>query len=93
MFVSNQGQGHILTLAHGHLHIKIKKKKKDYTIARDRVNEITFTQIKHNFSSLKADLLRVNIGPSALCSCGPIKETAEYFFFHCPSMVFIEIVY
>ena len=49
----------------------------------ERVNEIALTRIIHNCSSLKADLFRVNIGPSAYCSCGPLNETAEHYFFDC----------
>ena len=55
-----------------------------YKVARDRASEIAFTRIKHTCSSLKADLFGVNIVPSALCSCGPINETADHYFFHCP---------
>ena len=39
--------------------------------------------MKHNCSSLNADLNRVNIVPSALCSCGTANETAQHYFFDC----------
>ena len=63
---------------------QISEKPLHYKVSRDRASEIAFTRIKHTCSSLKADLFRVNIVPSALCSCGPIPETAEHYFFHCP---------
>ena len=47
-----------------------------YTISRERANEIYLTRIKHNCSSLNEDLNRVNIVPSALCSCGTANGTA-----------------
>lgn len=62
----------------------VNGKPPNYSVARDRANEIAFTRIKHNCSSLKADLFRVNIAPSALCNCGPVNETAEHYFFDCP---------
>ena len=39
--------------------------------------------MKHNCSSLNAGLNRVNIVPSALCSCGIANETAQHYFFDC----------
>ena len=65
---------------------KIKKKQEksvNYIVTGERVNEIALTRIKHNCSSLKADLFRVNIVPSAYCSCGPLNETAKHYFFDC----------
>ena len=52
-------------------------------IPRERANEISLTRIKHNCGSLNADLNRVNIVPSALCSCGTANETAQHYFFDC----------
>ena len=48
---------------------KIQEKPVNYIVTGKRVNEIALTRIKHNCSSLKADLFRVNIVPSAYCSC------------------------
>ena len=62
---------------------KIQEKPVNYIVTGERVNEIALTRIKHNCSSLKADLFRVNIVPSAYCSCGPLNETAEHYFFDC----------
>ena len=67
-----------------HRNKQISEKPLNYKVARDRASEIAFTRIKHTCSSLKADLFKINIVPSALCSCGPINETAEHYFFHCP---------
>ena len=44
--------------------------------------------MKHNCSSLHADLSRVNIVPSALCSCGTAIETAQHYFFDCNLFIF-----
>ena len=44
---------------------QVTDKPTNYTIPR----ETSLTRIKHNCSSLNADLKRVNIVPSALCSC------------------------
>ena len=63
---------------------QISEKPLNYKVARDRASKIALTRIKHTCSSLKADLFRVNIVPSALCSCGPTNETAEHYFFRCP---------
>ena len=62
---------------------KIQEKPVNYIVIGERVNEIAVTRIKHNCSNLKADLFRVNIVPSAYCSCGPLTETAEHYFFDC----------
>ena len=55
----------------------------NYMIPRERANEISLTRIKHNCSSLNADLNRVNIVLSALCSCGTANETTQHYFFDC----------
>ena len=39
--------------------------------------------MRHNCSSLNADLYRVNIIASPNCTCGPFIETAEHYFFEC----------
>ena len=49
---------------------QVTDKPTNYTIPRKRANGISLTRTKHNCSSLNADLNRVNIVPSALCSCG-----------------------
>ena len=55
---------------------------------------ISLTRIKHNCSSLNADVNRVNIVPSALCSCGTANETAQHYFFDCNLFIVpIETVY
>ena len=61
----------------------MQDKPVNYTITGERINEIAVTRIKHNCSSLKADLFRVNSVPSADCSCGPFTENAENYFFDC----------
>ena len=73
---------------------QVTDKPTNYTIPRERANEISLTQIKHNCSSLNADLNRVNIVPSALCSCGTANETAQYYFFSIVTyLLFLETVY
>ena len=62
---------------------QVTDKPTNYTIPRERANELSLTRIKHNCSSLNADLNRVNIVPSALCSCGTANETAHHYFFDC----------
>ena len=70
---------------------QVTNKPTNYTIPRERANEISLiTRIKHNFSSLNADLNKANIVPSALCSCGTANETAQHYFF---DLLFIETVY
>ena len=62
---------------------QVTDKPTNYTIPRERANEISLTRIKHNCISLNANLNRVNIVPSALCSCGTANETALHYFFDC----------
>ena len=62
---------------------QVTDKPTNYMIPRERANEISLTRIKHNCGSLNADLNRVNIVPSALCSCGTANETAQHYFFDC----------
>ena len=54
------------------------------SVSKERIYEIALTRIKHNCSSLNADLCRVKNVPSAICSCGGPSETSEHYFFHCP---------
>ena len=54
------------------------------SVSKERIYEIALTRKKHNCSSLNADLCRVKIVPSAICSCGGPSETSEHYFFHCP---------
>ena len=61
----------------------MQDKPVNYATTGEGINEIAVTRIKHNCSSLKADLFRVNIAPSADCSCGPFIENAEHYFFDC----------
>ena len=61
----------------------VTNKPTNYTIPRERANEISLTRIKHNCSSLNADLNRVSIVPSALCSCGTANETAKHYILDC----------
>ena len=68
--------------------IQVTDKPTNYTIPSKRANEIHLTGMKHNCSSLNADLNRVNIVPSALCSCGTAKETAQHYFFDCNLFMF-----
>ena len=44
-----------------------------------RKHGIVLTRIRHNCSSLNADLNSVNIVPSSSCTC----ETAQHYFFEC----------
>ena len=61
----------------------MRDKPVNYTITGERINEIALTRIKHSCSSLNSDLFRVNIAPTADCSCGSFTENAEHYFFDC----------
>lgn len=61
-----------------------KRKATTFPIRGDRQTEIALTRIRHNCSSLNADLFRVNIIASPNCTCGPFIETAQHYFFECP---------
>ena len=64
--------------------ITYKRKATSFQIRGGRSTEIALTRIRHNCSSLKADLYRVNIIASPNCTCcGPFLETAELHFFEC----------
>ena len=60
-----------------------KRTATSFLIRGDRSTEIALTRIRHNCSSLNADLYRVNIIASPNCTCGPFIETAEHYFFEC----------
>ena len=60
-----------------------KRKATSFLIRGDRSTEIALSRIRHNCSSLNADLYRVNIIASPNCICGPFIETAEHYFFEC----------
>ena len=49
----------------------------------ERVSSILLTRLRHNCSSLNADLFRVNIVSNPTCSCGAVLEDAKHFFFEC----------
>lgn len=49
----------------------------------ERKLNIALTRLRHNCSSLNADLHRVNIVPSSVCSCGAGIENAQHYFFEC----------
>ena len=50
-------------------------------IANTNKIEMALTRTKLNCNSLNADLCRVKIAPSAMCSCGESNETLEHYFF------------
>ena len=60
---------------------QFKHKATSFLIRGDRSTEIALTRIKHNCSSLNADLYRVNIIASPNCTCGPFIETAKHYFY------------
>ena len=60
-----------------------KDKANDILSIGERKHSIILTRIRHNCSSLNADLNRVNIVPSSACSCGANFETAQHYFFEC----------
>ena len=60
-----------------------KGKATSFLIRGDRSTEIALTRIRHNCSSLNADLYRVNIIANPNCTCDPFIETAEHYFFEC----------
>ena len=60
-----------------------KGKATSFLIRGDRSTEIALTRIRHNGSSLNADLYRVNIIANPNCTCDPFIETAEHYFFEC----------
>ena len=49
----------------------------------DRKYNIILTRIRHNCSSLKADLHRINIVSNPICHYGIDIENAGHFFFFC----------
>ena len=53
-----------------------------YQLAIESIN-IILTRIRHNCSSLKAELHRVNIVPNPICDCGIDIENAGHYFFFC----------
>lgn len=56
---------------------------RNYSFEGERVSSILLTRIRHNCSSLNADLFRVNIVLNPMCSCGAVFEDANHFFFEC----------
>ena len=58
-------------------------KVNDFLSVRDRKYNIILTRIRHNCSSLKADLHRVNIVSNPICDCGIDIENAGHYFFFC----------
>lgn len=62
----------------------LQEKPTSYVVVGQRTHEISLVRIKHNCSSLNADLNRVNIVPSPFCTCGPNIENAYHYFFNCP---------
>ena len=63
--------------------LPINVRQQSFIIRGDRSTEIALTRIRHNCSSLNADLYRVNIITSPYCTCGPSIETAELYIFEC----------
>ena len=49
----------------------------------NRFVNVIQTRIRHNCSSLKSDLFRVNICDSPCCDCGQPVEDAYHYFFVC----------
>ena len=60
---------------------KTRKIVRNYPPDGERVSSIPLTRLRHNCSSLNADLFRVNIVSNPTCSCGAVLEDAEHFFF------------
>ena len=60
-----------------------KDKANDILSIGERKHSVILTRIRHNCSSLNADLNRVNIVPSSSCTCGANFETAQHYFFEC----------
>ena len=58
-------------------------KANDILSIGERKHSIILTRIRHNCSSLNADLNRLNIVPSSACTCGANFETAQHYFFEC----------
>ena len=58
-------------------------KANDILSTGERKHSIILTRIRHNCSSLNADLNRVNIVPSSACICCANFETAQHYFFEC----------
>ena len=70
------------TLSHFKNYIKKTCKiVRNYPSDGERVSYILLTRIRHNCSSLNADLFRVNIVLNPTCSCGAVFEDTEHFFF------------
>lgn len=62
---------------------KLPNKVSDALSVGERKYNIILTRIRHNSSSLHADLHRVNIIASPRCDCGANKEDADHFLFEC----------
>ena len=60
-----------------------KDKANDILSIGERKHSIILTRIRHNCSSLNADLNRVSIVPSSACTCGANFKTAQHYFFEC----------
>ena len=50
----------------------------------DRFANICHTQLRLSHSRLNSHLFRVNIVPSAACTCGTPSETTEHYLLYCP---------
>ena len=64
--------------------ITYKRKATSFLIRGDRSTEIALTRIRHNCSSLNADLYRVNIIASPNCICGPLLKLQSIIFSNVP---------
>ena len=64
-----------------------KDRARDFLNNGDRKLTILLTRIRHNCSSLNADLHRVKIVPSPTCSCGALHESSHHFFFECSNYI------
>ena len=58
-------------------------KVNDFLSVGDRKYDVILTRIRHNCSSLKADLYRINIVPNPICDSGIYIENAGHYFFFC----------
>ena len=68
-------------------------KVNDFLSICDRKYNIILTRIRHNCSSLKADLHRVNIVPNPICDCGIDIENAGHYFFSALNIMINAIIY
>ena len=72
---------------------QVTDKPTNYMIPRERANEISLTRIKHNCSSLNADLNRVNIVPVPFAAVEQQTKQPNIIFSTVTYLLFLETVY